>query len=244
MLIYYTKKAILYVGYLHTGLIVSAIGLFCSRSRLRKIGRICFGLIGKLLGISYELRGGAWINSDTAYVVISNHQHAIDCIAMMEVYDKINNLVVVAKHSLKWMGPFGLALQFIGTVFVRPGHLEESLTDLSYLVKTARANGTSIYMFPEGTRHLVAEDGNKMLPFKKGAFHVAIEGNFPILPVVISNYHFIDHKEKMFRSSKVIVEVLKPINTEGVSKDNINEFIDGIRNQMVTVFEKDKEKLL
>jgi len=41
-----------------------------------------------------------------------------------------------------------------------------------------------------------------MLPFKKGAFHVAVSGQMPILPVVFSSYHFLDHKKKTFNEGK------------------------------------------
>lgn len=51
-------------------------------------------------------------------------------------------------------------------------------------------------MFPEGTRH----DGDTLLPFKKGAFHVALAAQCPIQPIVVSKYHFLDHREKRFDS--------------------------------------------
>lgn len=48
--------------------------------------------------------------------------------------------------------------------------------------------------YPEGTRN----DSGKILPFKKGAFRIAIEHQLPIMPAVISPYYFIDHKKKIF----------------------------------------------
>lgn len=42
-----------------------------------------------------------------------------------------------------------------------------------------------------------------MLPFKKGAFHVALNSGLPILPVVISEYDFLDHKKKLFENGKI-----------------------------------------
>ena len=40
---------------------------------------------------------------------------------------------------------------------------------------------------------------DEMLPFKKGAFHLAIEGQLPILPVVYSSYRgFLSHPYKIF----------------------------------------------
>lgn len=49
-------------------------------------------------------------------------------------------------------------------------------------------------MFPEGTRH----GGDELLPFKKGAFHLAIASKCPIQPVVVSNYYFLDDKTHKF----------------------------------------------
>lgn len=51
-----------------------------------------------------------------------------------------------------------------------------------------------VLMFPEGTRH----GGDELLPFKKGAFHLAIASKCPIQPVVVSNYYFLDDKTHKF----------------------------------------------
>jgi lysophosphatidate acyltransferase len=51
-------------------------------------------------------------------------------------------------------------------------------------------------MFPEGTRNGSAT----LLPFKKGAFHVAIASQTPIQPVVVSRYNFLDESKKLFNS--------------------------------------------
>lgn len=54
-------------------------------------------------------------------------------------------------------------------------------------------------MFPEGTRHL----GDELLPFKKGAFHVAIASQTPVQPVVVSKYHFLDSEKHIFNTGNV-----------------------------------------
>jgi hypothetical protein len=54
---------------------------------------------------------------------------------------------------------------------------------------------TKLWMFPEGTRN---SSRTSLLPFKKGAFRVAITCQVPILPVVYSPYYFIDDKKKCF----------------------------------------------
>lgn len=59
-------------------------------------------------------------------------------------------------------------------------------------------------MFPEGTRHI----GDELLPFKKGAFHVAIASQTPIQPIVVSRYYFLDSKTYKFDAGKPKVDHL------------------------------------
>ena len=72
-----------------------------------------------------------------------------------------------------------------------------------------------IWMFPEGTRH----HQHGFLPFRKGAFNIAVQGQFPIIPVVISDYTPFYSKPKRYFRSKghVIVQVMDPVSTQGVS---------------------------
>jgi lysophosphatidate acyltransferase len=46
-----------------------------------------------------------------------------------------------------------------------------------------------------------------MLPFKKGAFHVAVDSGMPILPVVVSEYDFLNHKRKTFGEGNIQIKV-------------------------------------
>lgn len=50
----------------------------------------------------------------------------------------------------------------------------------------------SLMMYPEGTRHI--EEVPALLPFKKGAFHLAVQAGLPVIPVVCENYWKLYHK--------------------------------------------------
>lgn len=69
---------------------------------------------------------------------------------------------------------------------------------LLYFVTCCVCLQIKLWIFPEGTRN----NAGSMLPFKKGAFHVAVSGQIPILPVVFSSYYFLDHKKKTFDEGK------------------------------------------
>ena len=85
--------------------------------------------------------------------------------------------------------------------------------------------------FPEGTRNKISNE--ILLPFKKGAFHIAFSKGIPIVPVVCSSLKGIAVWERFELSGgKVIVKVLDPIETKDIPKNEINAFIERVRNLM------------
>lgn len=75
-----------------------------------------------------------------------------------------------------------------------------------------------------------------MLPFKKGAFYLAIKSQLPITPIIYSHYHFLDHKQEKFDPGEVIMTVLPPVSTVGMSLDQIPELMEKVRNMMSEVY--------
>ncbi|CAG5095080.1 Similar to Agpat1: 1-acyl-sn-glycerol-3-phosphate acyltransferase alpha (Mus musculus) [Cotesia congregata] len=84
----------------------------------------------------------------------------------------------------------------------------------------------------EGTRHNTGE----IHPFKKGAFHVAVNSQLPILPVVFSSYYFLSKKDKRFDPGRVIITTLPPILTKGLGPEDIEALMEKTRNSMTQVF--------
>ena len=138
-----------------------------------------------------------------------------------------------------------MAAQLAGTVFVKRSNHDKAIASLNLALKKSKDTGTSLLIFPEGTRHLAVTDGEYMLPFKKGAFHMAIDAGLPILPVVISEYDFIDRKKKRFGSSndrKVTLTMLDPIETSKLTKADIDQLIEDTRSKMIKIFKDKKEQ--
>ena len=108
----------------------------------------------------------------------------------------------------------------------------------------AKKTKTKLLVFPEGTRN--GDKNLSMRPFKKGAFHVALDGEMPIIPVVVSEYNFLDGKKMFFRPGRAIIRVLPPIQTSDYTKANIEELIEKTRTQMletlVEISETEKSK--
>lgn len=72
------------------------------------------------------------------------------------------------------------------------------------LTPPSRARQLSLFIFPEGTRSASAVPS--LLPFKKGAFHLAVQAQLPIVPIVCENYARVYHaKSKCFDGGEIVV---------------------------------------
>merc|ERR1711874_376304 len=73
-----------------------------------------------------------------------------------------------------------------------------------------------LWVFPEGTRN--SDKKVSLLPFKKGAFHVAQSCGLPILPIVFSKHSFLDDHGGVFEVGEGIISVLPLISSNGKSR--------------------------
>jgi 1-acyl-sn-glycerol-3-phosphate acyltransferase len=84
--------------------------------------------------------------------------------------------------------------------------------------KRALAAGIPVMLFPEGTRSKTGE----LLPFRDGAFRLAIEAGVPILPLAVAGTRECRPKgSKWFGEARAKVQVLAPISTEGLTVDDV-----------------------
>ena len=149
-----------------------------------------------------------------AYVVVANHESTADPFLLSWLpWD----MRWVAKEEL-FRPPFvGWAMRWGGDIPLRRGQ-GESIRQTMEACAAALAGGISVMMFPEGTR---SKDAS-LLPFKDGAFRLAIEAQVPVLPLAIAGTHAMRPKNsKWFGKAKAGVRVLAPIPTKGLTLDDL-----------------------
>ena len=101
--------------------------------------------------------------------------------------------------------------------------------------KTLFSNGWSLMVYPQGTR---AKKDN-FLPFKSGAFHIALDNNIPILPVVIAGTGDIwPRGEKFMTSGKAIINTLEPIDISKYTKETIDQLVEETYEKMSKVYKE------
>jgi lysophosphatidate acyltransferase len=92
----------------------------------------------------------------------------------------------MAKKELQWMPLLGGFMSLSGAVFVDRGNNAKAVHSLKAAGDYMKVHTTSLWLFPEGTRSM--RQHNDMLPFKKGAFHTAVQAGVPVIPVICENY--------------------------------------------------------
>ncbi|KPI93232.1 1-acyl-sn-glycerol-3-phosphate acyltransferase alpha [Papilio xuthus] len=188
-------------------------------------------LTSRMLGIRWTVRGLENVDDTRGAVVLLNHQSSIDLFVLSELWPLMSRCTVVSKRELQYLAPFGTAAWLWGTVFIDRG-ARSAQTVLNQQSLAVKEHKRKLLLFPEGTRHL----GDKLLPFRKGAFHVAVDARAPIQPVVVSKYHFLDDKRLRFGSGEVVITILPKIETENLSKDDIPALIETTQMTMQEAF--------
>lgn len=90
-----------------------------------------------------------------------------------------------------------------------------------------------MWIYPEGTRNTNGD----LLPFKKGAFYLAIQAQVPIIPVVYSSFSsFYDISTKLFTSGTIRVEVLDAVPTSGLTVADVPTLLDTCHQAMRSTF--------
>ncbi|KAJ9151793.1 1-acyl-sn-glycerol-3-phosphate acyltransferase [Pleurostoma richardsiae] len=163
-------------------------------------------------------------------VFIGNHQTELDVLMLGCMFPKYCS--VTAKSSLKRMPFLGWFMMLSGSIFIDRKNSKDAREAMRGAAEEMRTKRQSVYMFPEGTRSYAKDP--MLLPFKKGAFHLAVQAQVPIVPVVVSNYsHVLWIKGMVFRSGKIPIKVLDPIPTTGLTAADVDELTRSTRELML-----------
>lgn len=134
----------------------------------------------------------------------------------------MNKCTVVAKRELFFAWPFGLAAWLCGLIFINRMQSDSAREHLNKASTYIKNKKIKLWIFPEGTRR----NTGQLHPFKKGAFHVAIDAQIPILPVVFSSYGtFLDDDNKHLNNGHIIITTLPPISTAGLTKFDLDQLL-------------------
>ncbi|XP_010876594.1 1-acyl-sn-glycerol-3-phosphate acyltransferase beta [Esox lucius] len=183
------------------------------------------------LGLRFAVIGLEHLQTEGPYVIISNHQSSLDVLGVMEVLP--DRCSMVAKKELVYAGTVGIVSWLGGIVFINRKKTSDAKSVMADAAKTMLDDQIRLWVFPEGTRN----QSGDLLPFKKGAFHLAVQAQAPIIPIVFSSYsNFYLRKEKQFNSGTITLKILPKIETKGMTSDDIAYLSDMSYDLMRSVF--------
>ena len=139
------------------------------------------------------------------YIYISNHQNLYDFVTSPEMLRP--NTVTIGKKSILWIPFFGFLYWVTGNILIDRENKQKARESLKKIEDLMQKKNLSFWFFPEGTRSY----GKGLLPFKTGAFRMAIATGVSIVPVCVSDSNHI--RKNKWNNGTVIAEMLEPIET-------------------------------
>lgn len=115
-----------------------------------------------------------------SYIVCSNHTSNLDIPALYKT--GLSLKFIMKKELLKLYPPVFYPAKWTDHICIDRSNTEDSIKQLKFAGEQMIEKNYSTVVFPEGTRNKTDE---LFLPFKSGAFHMAVETDIPILPIAI-----------------------------------------------------------
>jgi 1-acyl-sn-glycerol-3-phosphate acyltransferase len=187
-------------------------------------------------GCPYTLEGEEHLRADRPAIYICNHTSIYDI--FFAIFLSPIGTVGVAKKQVIWYPFFGQMYLLSGHLRLDRGNHGKALASMKHLADIVRRYKLSIYIWPEGTR---ARDG-RLLPFKKGIVHLAVETGLPIVPIVISGAHRGWEKgTALVRPVPLAVKILPPVDTSAWSLERVDAHLAEIWEPVRAALPEDQQ---
>lgn len=161
-----------------------------------------------------------------SYVFVSNHQSMLD---IFLIYGWLNSKFKwIMKKELRKMPFVGKACDMMGHIFIDRSSAIKAKQSIQK-AKDQLVDGTSIVVFPEGTRTKTGAIG----VFKKGAFSIARDTHIPIIPMtIIGAYECQSSKEFCIKPGKITLVIHPEVNTEEMTNESFIQMVKDVREQI------------
>lgn len=174
-------------------------------------------------GIGVTVKGHKNILPGRSCIFMANHQSNFDIpvlIAALPVQFRW-----LAKAELFRIPVFGRGMKGCGYISIDRSNRKSAFESLNRAAATIR-NGTSVLIFPEGTR---SYDG-RIQTFKKGGFVLTVDAGVPIIPIIIDGTRSIMPKgRKMITPCDVTLEIMPPVETTTYDRRSKDALMEQVR---------------
>ncbi|MCA9546646.1 MAG: 1-acyl-sn-glycerol-3-phosphate acyltransferase [Myxococcales bacterium] len=219
------------VGLLFTGafaivastLSIVTLGRFSTRLSpwlLRFWGRT----ILRIQGVTLDLQGAEHLTGRAMRVATFNHTSTMDAMIIPALTPQGG--VSCLKREALYIPLVGLAVWSMGFLLIDRGRSERARRLLQKAARRMARDKLTVFIAPEGTR---SPDGS-LQPFKRGAFHLALESGAPVVPIVIDGaFELMPRQRHVARPGRLVVRVLPPIPTRDLTRETLDDFAAHLR---------------
>jgi 1-acyl-sn-glycerol-3-phosphate acyltransferase len=174
-----------------------------------------------------HFEGVAQIDRHSTYVLVANHQSLGDILILFGLFRHFKWVSKRSIFSVPFIGWNMRMNDYVGLVRGDAASIERMLEDCRAHLR----RGSSVMLFPEGTRSVDGE----IKRFKHGAFTLAKELNVPVLPIVVDGTRdALPKKGMVFRQDRMLdvrVRVLAPVSPDAAP--SAAELSELVRGQMI-----------
>ncbi len=158
-------------------------------------------------------------------VYIINHSSTLDVLTILAI--GLPDVRFVAKWQFQYNPLFLLLGRLTGQVFIRREKSDKAVGTLKKNVDRISRQKLSLLMAPEGSRKHKGTIG----PFKKGPFKMAMELNYPIVPIYFEgNDHLSPGAFMITKKGDVTAHIYPPVHTADWTDDQLDNQISKIRS--------------
>ena len=182
-----------------------------------------------ITGISVDLSGQEHLEAHQPCIYVANHQSGFDMMTFGSVFP--HRTVSVGKKEILYIPLFGILFKVTGNIMLDRGNRKRSMASLARASASLKARNICVWIFPEGTRN---RSGEGLLPFKKGAFYMAIEAGVPIVPIVAASYlELVNWRKGRVGPGRIAIQILPPISTLGLNTTDAEMLAQRTREKML-----------
>lgn len=197
-----------------------------------KVSHLCGRLWGNVnlwaAGVRVRVKGLENIENDQAYVFLANHQGWFDIFALLGKLPL--QFRWLAKEELFKIPILGRAMISAGYIPINRSDRRKAFESMNQAAEKVQ-NGTSVIIFPEGTR----SPNGVLQEFKKGGFILAIKSKQPIVPISISGSHLILPKGGgwVIQPGVIHVAIDHPIKTCELTSKDTDALMQRVREKIL-----------
>lgn len=187
----------------------------------------------RLIGVRLELQNESTLEDRAPRVLVFNHQSALDMLWTSALCPPAP--LAIGKKEIAWIPAINLAWWALDFILLDRANPRRALASIAKVPELIARESRSLIIAPEGTR---SPDGS-MLPFKRGAFLIAVKAKARICPVAISGAFELLPKQRFLPSPGVIrLRFLAPIETRGMAEEEAGELAQRVRRDILEAYEE------